>query len=199
MKQLLQTIATPSFIEKTLLLLATAALSGFLIPIVTQEIASRNYEQQKRFDAELTRQGEIIQAQVGLLEKLSDLVWEYQLLVIDVSYYQSFENEDYYVAAVSKFNENSGPLLGKIRAEISKALRLTSFETYEDLKALYYDNLINNIDAQLGYLIAIGGTKDEWSNFNLYAVYGLSDEVDNVLSSLAIEIQLSSDRSGRKD
>jgi len=190
MKKALETIGTQSFIEKVLLLLATAALSGFLIPVVTENIEHNRLKEQRIFEAELARQNEVIKAQVQLLETLASLLWEYQLLAIDVSYYQPLKDQSTYLNAVKKYDEESGPVLGKIRAEISKSLRLTSHETYEQLKDMYYSKIIG-VDVRLRSLIE--GHKLDWASFNRYTVYELSEEVDNVLNDLAIEVNLKSD------
>lgn len=175
------------FIEKIGILIATAGLTGFLIPVVTQNMASNQLQEQRLFETDLARESAIIEAQVILIDKLSDLLWEYQMLAIEVTYYQPHEDQTNYIAAVATYDAKAGHLLGKIRAEISKSLRLTSLETYDSLIALYYDDLIE-LDVNLRMLIE--GESDDWLNLNQYAVYDLSANVDNVINELARQTNL---------
>ena len=175
------------FIEKIGILIATAGLTGFLIPVVTQNMASNQLQEQRLFETDLARESAIIEAQVILIDKLSDLLWEYQMLAIEVTYYQPHEDQTNYIAAVANYDAKAGHLLGKIRAEISKSLRLTSLETYDSLIALYYDDLIE-LDVNLRMLIE--GESDDWLNLNQYAVYDLSANVDNVINELARQTNL---------
>ncbi len=176
-----------SFLEKALLLLLTAGLSGLLIPLITSEVAHRNMKEQKQLEAQLARQASVIEAQVQLLETLADLLWEYQLLAIDVSYYRFAKDENLYRAAAKKYDNRSASLLSRIRAEISKSLRLSAPQMYERLKGLYNKELLG-LDLRLRNLME--GHKNDWSAFNQYAVWELSETVDNVLNDLAADLEL---------
>ena len=176
-----------SFLEKIGILLATAAMSGFLIPVITQNIAHKQLLEQREFETELARENEIIKGQVTLIENLSDLLWEYQLLAIEVTYYQPHEDQTNYIAAVADYDANAGDLLGKIRSEISKSLRLTSLETYDELIAMYYGELIE-LDVNLRILIE--GDSDDWLGLNQYTVFELSVKVDNLINNLAMQTNL---------
>jgi len=176
-----------SFLEKAFLLLLTAGLSGLLIPLITSEVAHRNMKEQKQLEAELARQASVIESQVQLLETLADLMWEYQLLAIDVSYYRFAKDENLYRAAAQKYDNRSAKLLSHIRAEISKSLRLASPQMYERLKELYNKEMLG-LDLRLRNLME--GHKNDWSAFNQYAVWELSERVDNVLNDLAADLEL---------
>jgi hypothetical protein len=106
--------------------------------------------------------------------------------VISVSYYHSI-SEDLYAAALRSYDDNVGSSLGKIRAEISKALRLTSAETYQKLISLYYDGFIR-LDQDLRGLVM--GNSNNWHAHNQYAVFELSEKIDDTLNNLAAELQL---------
>jgi hypothetical protein len=186
------------FIEGVATLLLTALMTGFLVPYLLKKIDERKLRQQKEvderklreqkeFEAALARQGKVIDAQVQLLERLSELLWEYQLSAIAVTYYHSYSDQKLYAAALESYHANVGTVLGKIRAEISKSLRLASLDTYQELKKLYYDQLIN-LDLRLRQLVE--GKKTEWYEVNQFAVFELSDIVDATLNKLAKELQL---------
>jgi hypothetical protein len=186
------------FIETIVTLLVTALVTGFLIPYLLKKIDERKLRQQKEvderklreqkeFEAALARQGKVIEAQVQLLEKLTELLWEYQLLAIAVTYYHSYSDQKLYAAALERYHANVGSVLGKIRAEISKSLRLASLDTYQELKKLYYDHLIN-LDLRLRQLVE--GAKADWHGVNQFAVFELSNIVDAALNKLAQELLL---------
>ena len=130
------------FIEKAVILLSTAVITGILVPYLFKIIDHRRNIEQKIFEAELSRQSKIIDTQVKLIEDLSSSLWEYQLSLIAVPYYRQFPDRKLFPAALKAYEENSGKLLSKIRAEISKALRLTPHPIYQELKELYYNQLL---------------------------------------------------------
>lgn len=192
------------FLENVILLALTALVTGFLIPYILKriderklkeqkEVDERKFREQKEFEAELVRQSKVIESQALLLENLAQLMWEYQLLAIEVSFYDPLGQRDLYADAVQKYQKNSGGLFSRIRAEISKALRLTTVETYQELKDLYYEQLLP-LDAKLNSLIKKqeSGLQqvNKWHEFNGFAVYTLSEMVDNALNNLASEMRL---------
>ena len=175
--------------EKIALFLVTAGITGFLIPVVTQNIAHKQLLEQRLYETELARENAIIEAQVELIENLSDLLWEYQLLAIEVTYYQPHEDQTNYIAALANYDAKTGDLLGKLRSEISKSLRLTSLDTYTMLIELYYSELIE-VDVNLRMLIE--GDTENWLEFNQYLVYELSAKVDQLIYDLGVEMNLTS-------
>ena len=186
-------ILSQSFIENAVLLSLTAVLTGVLVPLLFRRIDERKHREQKIFEAELSRQSKIIEAQVKLLEDLSSLLWEYQLLLIEVPYYRQFPERNLYPTALKNYEENSGRLLSRIRAEISKALRLTPYPVYEELKRLYYQELLK-LDLEVSQLSASDERHQEktieWRKLNQYAVHDLSEIVDKTIDKLASELSL---------
>lgn len=181
------------FLESIITLALTAATTGFLIPYIFKRIDERKLREQKRYEAEIARQAKIIESQVQLLENMAQLLWEYQLAAIAPSYYDPVAQQDLYALAVKQYQEKTGSLFSKIRAEISKALRLTSSGTYEELKNLYYERLLP-LDVRLNGLIKaqkVGEKRvDGWRDFNSFAVFQLSEIVDKALNNLARELRL---------
>lgn len=196
--------ASQQFGESVILLVLTAGVTGLLIPYILKRIDERRLHDQKEaderklrdqkeFEADLARQSKIIESQIQLLENLAQLLWEYQLSAIEVSFYDPAEQRDFYTAAVQKYQEKAGTLFSRMRAEISKALRLTTTETYQELKDLYYDQILP-LDVRLNSLMKRQRAGEEqvdgWHEFNRFAVYSLSEMVDNALNSLAKELRL---------
>ncbi len=183
---------TTEFFQNIILLFLTVGSTGLLAPYVLQRIEERRHREQKLFEAELARQGKVIDAQASLLDELSGLLWKFQLSAIDVSYYHLNAASDQSLRdrAIRKYEENAGETLAQIRAEISKSLRLTSPSLYEALKSLYYSDLL---DADLRLRNLVEGKNSDWLNFNGYMVYTLSIKVDDTLDLLARELRLKGD------
>lgn len=186
------------FIEGISTILITATVTGFGVPYLLRktderklrqqrEVDARKLREQKEFEAGLARQAKVIEAQVQLLDKLSEFLWEFQLMAIEITYYHGQSNEKLYTTAYEKYHANAGALLSKIRAEISKSLRLASRETYEELKRLYYKELLK-LDQRLTELTE--GRATDWLEVNQYSVYALAEIVDGTLNRLATELQL---------
>ena len=175
------------FVEKALLLILAALLTGFGAPIVLGFIDQERSRVQKLLDAGIARQAKLIDAQAVLLDAFARLTWQYQLRAIEVSYYHARNDPTSYKNALEKYEQTAGDILGQVRAEISRSLYLASARTYEKLKALYYDVLLP-LDVKLRQLIE--GESDDWIRFNHYAVYDVADTVDLVLHDLAVELRL---------
>ena len=189
---------TQDFFEKAVLLALTALVTGFAVPFILKRIEERRARDQKRFEADLARQNKLIDAQVKLIEDLATLLWEFQLSFIAVTYY-SLLNPELYDASLKTYEDQSIVVLGKIRAEISKSIRLVPEETYAMLKELYYDELLG-IDTRLSTLTRQKGSRaasaEGWHALNTYAVYTLSEKVDGAIDRVAAELQLKSGRGG---
>ena len=182
-----------TFLECVILLLIAAGLISFLAPQISRRIDARRFTEQKLFEAELTRQNKIIDAQANLLEDLSTLLWDYQLLLIAVPYYRQFNKRDLYQSALNAYEEKAENLLGKIRTEISKALHLTPAPVFEALNQLYYDQLLS-LDLRVTQLAVLDSTQvntdQEWAELHKFAVEELSGIVDNAIDNLASELNL---------
>src|SRR6185295_16242490 len=115
---------TPEFFQNVLLLLLTAAFTGLLAPYILKKVDERKSEEAKRldeirhknqklFEAELMRQGKLIDAQALLLDTLANLLWKFQLNAINVSYYHLNAMSDPSLSgqAVSRYEEHAGDML----------------------------------------------------------------------------------------
>jgi|GEM_PF-4856469 len=68
------------FYEKLILFILTAAITGVFVPLLFKWRDERKLGEQKAHEAQLARQGKIIEAQVALLENLAKQLWEFQNL-----------------------------------------------------------------------------------------------------------------------
>ncbi|MBA2597518.1 MAG: hypothetical protein H0V00_12925 [Chloroflexia bacterium] len=133
-----------SFLKNLALSVLLLGLSSFLIPIVLKQIDDRKFVDQQRFQAELSRQGKIIDAQAALLDTMASDFWDYEGYAADVLYSRDerFGRDDWHERAVDAYYEQSGPLLGKMRADISTMLRLALRPTYESFLRLYEEEVL---------------------------------------------------------
>lgn len=191
LKPFVKLIKSASFLEKFVLLLITAGLTGLLVPEIAGRLEQRRFREQKTFEADLQRQRDVLTDQTQLLRNLSRLAWDLQLMNINVSFYKSSGNESGYHLAAQKYQERSAELLGQIRAELSTARRLVSPEMQEKLSKLYYDTLLP-IDANLERLIQKGAnaTPDDWKQQHHLSLGDAQVQIDNALTELAAELKL---------
>jgi hypothetical protein len=133
-----------SFLKNLVLSVLLLGLSSFLIPIVLKQIDDRKAIDQQQFQEQLTRQDTILAAQAALLDTMASDFWEYQLYASDVviSRDEPFGPDDWHQRAVDVYYLQTGPLLGKMRAEISTLLRLAPPPTYEAFLRLYEDEVL---------------------------------------------------------
>ena len=115
-----------AFLEKIILLVLTALISGYGIPYVLKRVEERRLREQKKFEADLVRQGKIIEAQSKLLDDLSQLLWKWRYLAKKVAYYSAQGNAEHFDLAKKQYEESVWDILNEFRAEISRSRRLVS-------------------------------------------------------------------------
>ncbi len=115
-----------SFLKNLILSVLLLGLSSLLIPAVLKQIDNRKFVDQQRFQEQLSRQDKILDAQAALLDTMASDFWEYELYASDVviSRDERFGQGDWHQRAVDAHYLQTGPLLGKMRGEISTLLRL---------------------------------------------------------------------------
>jgi hypothetical protein len=183
--------------DSLIVLLATALLSGFLVPFILNKVQARSQQRQKQFEADLARQTAVIEEQVALIDRFSTALWEFQLTLIAPLYYGQFSHiparePEAYQQAAKKYHSEAGGILGSIRAEIGKAVRLVPREHWLKLRSLYYEELLA-IDLRVTPLILSGPTdadSEEWRRTQDYAVNTLAEIVDTTVDQLAETLQL---------
>jgi hypothetical protein len=133
-----------SFVKNLVLSLLILAVGSLLIPAVLKQIDDRKAVDQQRFQAELARQDKVIDAQAALLDSLATSFWDYEGYAADLLYSRDerFGRDDWHRRAVDAYYLESGPVLGKMRAEISTLLRLAPRPTYEAFLRLYEDEVL---------------------------------------------------------
>src|ERR671916_172873 len=133
-----------SFLKNLVLSLVLLGVSSLLIPVVLKQIDDRKAIDQQRLQDELSRQDKVVDAQAALLATMAADFWDYELYASDVviSRDQRFGQDDWHQRAVDAYYQHTGPLLGKIRGEISTLLQLAPRANYEAFLRLYEEEIL---------------------------------------------------------
>jgi len=144
MQQMQQIDPKGSFLKNLVLSVLLLGLSSFLIPIVLKQIDDRKAIDQQQYQEQLSRQDKILDAQAALLDTMASDFWQYELYASDVviSRDERFGQDDWHQRAVDAYYLQTGPLLGKMRGEISTLLRLAPQSNYESFLRLYEDEVL---------------------------------------------------------
>ncbi len=201
-------------INGLILLAATALVSGLLVPYIVNAIQVASQQRLKRYEADLARQSKIIEEQAGLISRISDLLWEFQLTLIAPIYYGqpgfrssqrlALSGANTYEEATKGYLTNAGRLLGSVRAEIGAAVRLVPIEQWNTLKDLYYQELLP-LDLRVTELIFEGPTDENgnrWRREHQYILNSFAKILDKTIDDLAIALDLKyhpDERSTRRD
>jgi len=140
-----------SFVQQVTLLVLGALITGFGVPYVLRLIDARKMREQKKLEAELARQGKLLDAQSALLDEITRLVWAWRYLAKQVVYYGSRGDNDRYMAAKAKYEDGVWGLLDGLRTQISKARRLVSEAAFERLNDLY-GYVVHDVDLKVSDL-----------------------------------------------
>lgn len=181
-----------SLFEKVVLLALTAVISGFGIPYVLKRIEERRARDQKRFEAELARQGKIIEAQSKLLDDLSRILWQWRYLAKKVVYYGAYESKEQWALAVKQYEEGIWDILNAFRIEISRARRLVSERAFERLEALY-EYVVRDIDKTIASGIRtreldVTASTAMANRFSTEVSGRLDDELDRLAAELKLKV-----------
>jgi hypothetical protein len=203
-------------VEGLILLLATASISGFMVPFIVNRVQVRNQQRLKTFEADLARQLKIIEEQGALVQRLSVTLWECLSLLIDPIHYgqstlrnlelaaktdlesKSPEHQSrptMYDQAVSQYLDNCTRLLGSIRADIGSAVRLVPEDQIRILKRLWYEELLP-LDLIVTRLILVGPTPSnskEWAKTHSRILEDLAKKLDTTIDGLAAALGLKYD------
>lgn len=200
-----------TFVENLILLLVAITFTGFVIPLVLRRIDVQKHAAQERLRAALARQDKVIDAQEALLDSLADLLWEYMQRSVNVLYFHNAETgrPNLFETAVREYDTYSGPLLGKVRAEISKLLRLAPRPLYDEFLDLFYAELLpfDQCLVELARMRGQGGAAPagapercpargtrfdgaSWSDLDAFLIRELAQRVDRAFDDLADALDL---------
>jgi uncharacterized protein YutD len=183
-------------LEKIILLVMTALISGFGIPYFLKRIEERKLREQKKFEADLARQNKIIEAQSKFLDDLSQVLWNWRYLAKKVVYYGGRENKTRYEIARKEYDDNVWDILNAFRTEVSKARRLVSEEAYKELRAMY-DYIVGDIDLRISDIIKsdeldaniVAASTDLGARFSVEVSQRIDDLIDHLAGELGLKVK----------
>jgi hypothetical protein len=189
--QVVDVLTSDAFLQAFFLLVVTAALTGLLVPLVKARVDDRKFREQKVFESALARQSKVIESQAELLDSLADLLWSFLLLSLGVTYYATLGDKAKLKIAWTTYDSEAWSYFGKLRAEISKARRLTSPEIHAELLSVYEQWIVGGFDYDLTQAVKGGsGTSDEvWKELHFRIFDEGTARIDDVLNGLAEELR----------
>jgi hypothetical protein len=121
-------LASESFVEKLMLLLITAALSGLLLPYVLTRYNNSVAARQKAADIARSKNESILQAQAKLVEDLAAVVLTYETLALDVTWFRTSvaKDEKMYQRAYERYSDRIVDLISTWRSLTARSQTLTS-------------------------------------------------------------------------
>lgn len=142
------------------------------------------FKKQKLFEAALARQTKIITAQRDFLAELSESIWKYHFVQLEVSYDRITEGENY-EEALDKYETVSWDMLTKIRAAIGKARWFTLDTTYETLTSFYKEWIIPTDQKLMRFVLNENTTDSEWQEHHNWFYAESAHRVDTLIRQLA--------------
>lgn len=176
-----------SFLEKAFLLILGAVLTGILVPLIKLRMDRNWFREQKIFEADVARQGEIVRARAQFLKDLVDPVWQFQLLALQVSYDTLMKKQS--TEALRIYDEQSWQHLKKIRTIIGGARWFTSAYAYNLLMDFVDGWLLRDVDMQLMSL-RNQGKEANWAPFHQWLYDESRKRTDALLVALAQDFNL---------
>lgn len=181
------------FLEKLVFLALTALVTGFGIPYVLKRIEDRKLRQQKQFEAELSRQTKIIEAQSKLLDDLSETLWKWRYQAKKVVYYGAEESKERFDDAAKEYDDGVWEILNEFSREISRSRRLVSEKAYQELRSLY-DYIVRDIDPKISAINKRGElnrkTVEESEQLSVRFSSEVTQRIDDEIDRLASELDL---------
>ena len=131
--------------------------------------------------------------QANLLDDLGDVLWEYQALALEPTYFKMRKNEKGYTDTFLQYDQKASAILNKIRVEVSKIKRYASAEAFQKCNDLYYEVLINHVDVWLIQLAEKGNSDyGDWNEHHAYCFFKVGEYIDEILYLLANEFGVTS-------
>jgi len=151
-----------SFIQKVLLLVITAVLTGVLIPIVNTNVSEERSRRAELDAALVARQTSIIHSQEEYLHDLEQTLFEFNMRAAAVPWYRCEQIDDAkYAEARQAYDKEVWNFFAKMLVLMSKGRRLTSDKGFVALKA--HQKSWEQLDQDLVDMMnAPNATKEQW-------------------------------------
>lgn len=174
-------LSSESFLERSFLLVLTAAISGLMIPEISSRIQSENLKR------------EIVMAkQAALLDDLSHTLLAYETLILDVSWYKSNKqvyNETMHQKAFDRYADRVPELLVELRTGMLRSRYLASPGMVKRLEE-FHERIFSEQDTPLSALyVNKESTVQDWSALHNKNV-AMALEVNDLLTDLAKDLNI---------
>jgi hypothetical protein len=126
-----------TFTENVALIVITALVVGFAVPVVKGFMDRRRDQRQRTFEVNLDRASKVIDRQYELLKELSKEAWEIVRLTMPLTYYRIVKENPSFEAAWERYEADWFPAMLRLRALVSQSRRLVSPEVHQELVALF--------------------------------------------------------------
>ena len=127
--------AGESLLEKVLLLVLTAILTGLLVPYINNKLADQRAVREKTEAADLARQASVLREQEQFLAQLERTIFDFHTKAAAVCWYRSQQpDEEKYAKSFAEYDTVSWKFMSDMHALLSKAKRLTSETAYATLE-----------------------------------------------------------------
>jgi hypothetical protein len=183
-------LSEPGFLQKVLLLILGAVLTGLLLPVIKARMDHATFQAQKVFEAKLARQTAVIQAQQKFIEKLSGSIWKYHLTLLEITYDRVEKNDEKYRRDIEHYENLSWELLIEIRSLVASSRWFTKDSTYARLDS-FYKTWILAVDTRLMRLVKDQRAADkEWSDFHKELLVETIEQSNSLLKYLSNDFGL---------
>lgn len=176
---LLHVLKSDSFIEKALLLVLTALLSGLIVPLVIKSIDSAREGREMLF-----------RAQAKLFDDVSETLLTGETLMLDISWFGTpdAKNADMQRKAFERYSERSVDLVAKWRIQSSRAQTLASPHVSSKLNA-FQIRFFSEQDTPMNRQWIKCGTECDWQQMHSKNIAMLS-EANSLIVELANDLGL---------
>jgi hypothetical protein len=177
--------------DDLILLGATAALTGLLVPLIKGRMDQRRLGQERLAEEELRRDSAFIDLQNELLAELSAQLWEFAGLALAVSYYRIIGPTERWESAWEKYDVESFSALVRLRAAVSRSQRLVSAGTHQQLEEMFR-RWFADLDPRLSALARnTDATDDQWEQHHFGTMSELFTRTDRALDGVASDVGVS--------
>jgi hypothetical protein len=152
MNQLYLAMQNQFFVEKLILLITGAILTGLLIPSIKWIIDFNHFRQQRLFEEDLAQKRELVKAKSEFIRLFSELSWRFQYLCLEVIYSKLWLTQSEYSKTIEAYNSEAWKLIKEIRSAIGGARWFVDDSVYDKLMD-FYENWLLQIDLKLSELI----------------------------------------------
>ncbi len=173
-------VTSESFIEKFILLIITATLTGLMLPAIMGNL------QQKRI-----RNDAILDAQRTLFYDLSSSMLKYQTMALDVTWFKDSAgySEEMHQKAFERYNQEMTATISDLRSQAARSKALTSPAITTKIDN-YVQDVFNEQDTPIQILHRDKASKEKWAAQHQRSIKMLA-RTNALVDQIARDLELS--------